>query len=106
MFDKELEKHWQRQESADFPPATQQKIIATHFGSNVEDAAGAGLTPEHREYLMQRHGTLNLDPLPSANPADPLNWPDWKVVPSLYTHALLPLPSLMSFCCRKIRISS
>lgn len=30
-------------------------------------------------YLIQRHGTYELDPLPSADPADPYNWPEWKV---------------------------
>jgi hypothetical protein len=34
-------------------------------------------TPEN--YLVQRHGTYELDPLPSADPADPYNWPAWKV---------------------------
>lgn len=37
------------------------------------------LSPQHREYLLQRHGTLNLDPMPSADDADPYNWPVWKV---------------------------
>jgi hypothetical protein len=41
---------------------------------HVED-----LSPEHREYLLQRHGTLDLEPLPSSDPADPYNWPAWKV---------------------------
>ncbi|KAL6449820.1 hypothetical protein SBY92_004143 [Candida maltosa Xu316] len=27
---------------------------------------------------MMRHGTIELDPLPSADPKDPLNWPQWK----------------------------
>ncbi|KAH8805118.1 major facilitator superfamily domain-containing protein [Xylogone sp. PMI_703] len=27
---------------------------------------------------VQRHGTLDLDPLPSESPDDPLNWPVWK----------------------------
>jgi hypothetical protein len=37
------------------------------------------LSAAHKEYLLQRHGTLDLDPLPSASPADPYNWPRWKV---------------------------
>lgn len=37
------------------------------------------LSPEHMEYLMRRHGTTDLDPLPTMDPADPLNWPSWKV---------------------------
>ncbi|KAL1587358.1 hypothetical protein WHR41_03839 [Cladosporium halotolerans] len=43
----------------------------------------ANLTQEHRDYLMQRHGTLDLDPIPSADPADPYNWPQWKKVTNL-----------------------
>ena len=33
------------------------------------------------QYLLQRHGTLELNPKPSADPEDPLNWPSWKVHP-------------------------
>jgi hypothetical protein len=36
------------------------------------------------QYLLQRHGTLDLDPMPTADPADPLNWPSWKVL--LHAH--------------------
>lgn len=32
----------------------------------------------HREYLSIRNRTLELRPLPSACPDDPLNWPTWK----------------------------
>ncbi|KAL1645252.1 hypothetical protein SLS58_003959 [Diplodia intermedia] len=49
-----------------------------HHSTLLDDGA-AHLAPEHREYLLQRHGTLTLDPLPSADPADPYNWPSWKV---------------------------
>lgn len=38
-----------------------------------------GLSDEHREYLLRRHGTVHLDPLPSLDDADPYNWPNWKV---------------------------
>ncbi len=37
------------------------------------------LTQEHRDYLLQRHGTLDLDPIPYFGDADPYNWPMWKV---------------------------
>ncbi|KAI9815933.1 MAG: hypothetical protein M1827_001925 [Pycnora praestabilis] len=47
---------------------------ATH----LEDGLEAGLSQEHQDYLLKRHGTLNLDPMPSADPADPYNWPAWK----------------------------
>lgn len=38
------------------------------------DTAEVSITDEHREYLMARHGTADLKPLPSADPQDPLNW--------------------------------
>ncbi len=50
--------------------------------SHVEEMAASNatlLSPEHVKFLMRRHGTLNLNPVPSMNPADPLNWPSWKV---------------------------
>ena len=41
---------------------------------------GAGhLTTEHREYLLSRHKTVDLDPLPAMDPEDPLNWSSSKV---------------------------
>jgi hypothetical protein len=39
----------------------------------------ADLTPEHKEYLMRRYGTLDLDPIPAPDDADPYNWPIRKV---------------------------
>ncbi|KNG90364.1 MFS multidrug transporter, partial [Aspergillus nomiae NRRL 13137] len=41
------------------------------------------LSDQHRDYLLQRHGTLDLDPIPSMDPADPYNWPLWKKVANL-----------------------
>ena len=43
------------------------------------DSAVAELSASHKAYLLERHGTLNLDPLPSESPADPYNWPRWTV---------------------------
>ncbi|GMF71865.1 unnamed protein product [Aspergillus oryzae] len=37
------------------------------------------LTEDHRQYLLQRHGTVDLDPMPDMTDADPYNWPTWKV---------------------------
>ncbi|KAL2670197.1 hypothetical protein Neosp_014664 [[Neocosmospora] mangrovei] len=37
------------------------------------------LSEEHKRYLLKRHGTINLDPVPYMSDADPLNWPKWKV---------------------------
>src|SRR5690348_11406066 len=36
------------------------------------------LSLEHRGYLLKRHGTLELDPVPGMGDADPYNWPAWK----------------------------
>lgn len=36
------------------------------------------LSPEHQAFLADRHGTIDLDPIPSIDPADPYNWPAWK----------------------------
>lgn len=44
----------------------------------VEDLV-AHLSEEHRQYLLARHGTLDLDPIPDMNDADPYNWPTWRV---------------------------
>lgn len=43
-----------------------------------------GLSIEHREFLIKRHGTVDLMPLPSASPNDPLNWPTWQVSLATY----------------------
>ncbi len=32
------------------------------------------VSAEHRLYVFERHGTLDLDPMPSQDPADPYNW--------------------------------
>lgn len=47
--------------------------------TNIENSTLAALSREHREYLAQRHGTLELDPIPDANDADPYNWPQSRV---------------------------
>lgn len=46
--------------------------------SSLSDAAQS-LSQAHKDYLMQRHGTLDLDPMPGPDDADPYNWPQWKV---------------------------
>jgi hypothetical protein len=39
----------------------------------------AGITTHHREFLLGRYGTVDLDPIPAADEADPHNWHVWKV---------------------------
>lgn len=43
------------------------------------DSPTYSLSEPHKAYLIERHGTLELDPIPSMDPADPYNWPSWKV---------------------------
>lgn len=38
------------------------------------DTGDAAVATLHTQYLVERHGRSDLDPLPSTNDADPLNW--------------------------------
>ncbi|XHF98333.1 hypothetical protein AWENTII_001889 [Aspergillus wentii] len=59
-----------------------ESMEAGKHASYVETVA-ARLSKSHRDYLMERHGTLDLDPIPGLGPADPLNWPEWKKMMNL-----------------------
>lgn len=61
-------------EDVDFVESTEAGIPSTYA-----DIVSSELSKAHRDYLMERHGTLELDPIPSMDPADPYNWPSWKV---------------------------
>lgn len=43
----------------------------------------ASLSDAHREYLLSRHGTVELDPVPDKDDADPLNWHKSKKIINL-----------------------
>ncbi|KAG2411999.1 hypothetical protein HFD88_009555 [Aspergillus terreus] len=47
------------------------------------DVVASRISKPHQEYLLERHGTLELDPIPSMDPADPYNWPGWKKLANL-----------------------
>ncbi|KAJ6116009.1 hypothetical protein N7523_006426 [Penicillium sp. IBT 18751x] len=51
--------------------------------ATFEESLAARLPKAHRDYLLERHGTLNLDPIPGMGPADPYNWPEWKKMANL-----------------------
>ncbi|CAM9021453.1 unnamed protein product [Wickerhamomyces anomalus] len=36
------------------------------------------ITPEHEAFLLKHHGRTDLNPLPSQDLNDPLNWPEWR----------------------------
>ncbi|EED14412.1 MFS multidrug transporter, putative [Talaromyces stipitatus ATCC 10500] len=60
-----------------------QKVIDEEESSPVPENM-TELAPQHREYLLQRHGTLELDPVPAMDDADPYNWASWKKVINLF----------------------
>jgi Major Facilitator Superfamily len=47
---------------------------ATYFNETT-----SRLTPAHRDYLLRRHGTFDLDPIPDMGDADSYNWATWMV---------------------------
>ncbi|PYH99953.1 MFS transporter [Aspergillus ellipticus CBS 707.79] len=65
-------------EDVDFVESTESGIPSTYA-----DIVACRLSKAHRDYLMERHGTLELDPIPSMDPADPYNWPSWKTITNL-----------------------
>lgn len=48
-------------------------VYDVHLESN-DDNAPIELDADHYELLMKRHGSVQLDRLPSNDPLDPLNW--------------------------------
>lgn len=49
--------------------------VATYYNSQDTTA----LSEDHKAYLLKRHGTLELDPMPGYGDADPYNWTTRKV---------------------------
>ena len=73
-----MEKTGQHQHIEGAPSISQGMESGKHPDFYVEDRV-AHLSEEHRQYLLARHGTLDLDPIPDMNDADPYNWPRWRV---------------------------
>lgn len=59
--------------------------LAAH-ADHISTSSSTHLTAEHRDYLIRRHGTANLDPLPDPTDEDPYNWPKWKVRAAALRH--------------------
>lgn len=63
----------------DHTPEISQDMVASsdleigQRATNISLGQVAHLPQEHQDYLISRHGTLDLDPVPSADPADPYN---------------------------------
>ncbi|AEO68579.1 uncharacterized protein THITE_2145700 [Thermothielavioides terrestris NRRL 8126] len=60
------------------PPTDPSAIEASKPEAFYVEDRVALLTEEHRQYLLARHGTLDLDPIPDMNDADPYNWSGWR----------------------------
>lgn len=55
----------------------------------------AALSEEHRQYLLARHGTLEMDPIPDMTDADPYNWSQKKVRHFLFQELTIVNPHPM-----------
>ncbi|KAK5989552.1 MFS transporter cpaT-like protein [Cladobotryum mycophilum] len=66
---------------------------SNHIEITPARATNTPLAPEHRQFLLDHHGTIHLTPIPSQDPDDPLNWPAWKKNVNL---ALVAFHGLMS----------
>ncbi|KAI0153601.1 major facilitator superfamily domain-containing protein [Pestalotiopsis sp. NC0098] len=87
------------------PHVTDTERQATQVPSSgeVED-----LSDEHRAYLMDRHGSLALEPVPSMDPADPYNWPRSTKITNLVLvafHAMMGTFTAASIQCAFVDIA-
>jgi hypothetical protein len=66
---------------AESPPLYNEDLLehAPTHGTYLDKDEVSHISQEHRQYLIERHGTFDLDPLPTMGTADPYNWPQWKV---------------------------
>ncbi|TGJ83166.1 hypothetical protein E0Z10_g5593 [Xylaria hypoxylon] len=55
------------------PETPNEKAVQEHFED--DDESQTSIPEAHRQYIIDRHGTDQLDPLPDFNDADPYNWP-------------------------------
>ncbi|EFW98402.1 major facilitator superfamily transporter multidrug resistance [Grosmannia clavigera kw1407] len=60
-----------------------EAVAVPNKSEHVEYGDEPVLSPEHQAYLMQRHGTTDLDPIPAMDDEDPLNWGQRKKIVNL-----------------------
>ncbi|KAM0162334.1 hypothetical protein ACHAQE_003774 [Botrytis cinerea] len=75
-------------ERKDSNPSGEFSETIDHAATHATYIEANGLSEEHRQYLLARHGTLDLDPLPGPSEADPYNWKNSKKVTNLVLVAL------------------
>ncbi|EPS31933.1 hypothetical protein PDE_06892 [Penicillium oxalicum 114-2] len=98
--------HIEGVQSEDFHPGITESGKPEAF--YIEDRM-AHLTEEHRQFLLARHGTLDLDPIPDMSDADPYNWPTWRKTINLMLvvfHAMIGLFSAASIQSAFVEISA
>lgn len=75
--------HHQHQRQQRLPNYTEESLRETEYSLDPawdEAYAATGLSPIARTYLIDRHGTLDLDPMPEPTDDDPYNWPTRRKV--------------------------
>ncbi|KAF7872875.1 uncharacterized protein EAF02_008946 [Botrytis sinoallii] len=65
-------------ERKDSNPSGEFSETIDHAANHATYIEANELSEEHRQYLLARHGTLDLDPLPGPSEADPYNWTNSK----------------------------
>ncbi|TGO24081.1 hypothetical protein BPAE_0113g00390 [Botrytis paeoniae] len=75
-------------ERKDSTPSGEFSEAINHAATHATYIEADELSEEHRQYLLARHGTLDLDPLPGPSEADPYNWTNSKKVTNLVLVAL------------------
>ncbi|KAI3342594.1 major facilitator superfamily domain-containing protein [Ustulina deusta] len=58
-------------------PVTADEKLEPQYCEN-EVKSQNSISEAHRQYIIERHGTDQLDPFPDFNDADPYNWPQSK----------------------------
>lgn len=82
-MDKSVTQHLEVDRAAAFEAepegVSKAEALSQEYHENGTPVEVSRLSFEHRQYLLRVHGTLDLDPIPAMDDADPYNWPTWKV---------------------------
>ncbi|KAF2227446.1 MFS transporter [Elsinoe ampelina] len=67
------------------PPSPPSSTVShlEHQPPEHSSVPTAHLSESHKQYLLARHGTLTLHPLPTAHDSDPYNFPHWQKTTNL-----------------------
>lgn len=65
---------------------TLEDVELGHRATYIATGEAANLSQEHRDYLIARYGTLDLNPIPDIGDQDPYNWRQSKVSQLVYRY--------------------